>query len=214
MNNAKFLPKNRRFGDENAKILQIAALPCPTAARCPLRFCVPPCYDNPMKKKPTTEATAALLAPCTRVLPEGFAIDLSLDLAAWDGLVRSHGARPLCRACAEWLCDAYRKAFDEPFLFSERCVAYELRWHLSAYRYAKGLSRGRPLASLPFSRARLDRSCHSVEIDANDVYRWTQRLIFFYFFGVRAAYRRTDRDPYALRLWGRLRRVPLCRKSK
>lgn len=166
-----------------------------------------------MKKEPTTEAIEALLAPCTRVLPEGFAVDLFLGLAAWDELVRAHGGQRLCRACAVWLCDAYQKAFGEPFLFSERCVAYELWWHLSAYRYAKGLSRVRPFAALPFSRARLDRSCHSVEIDTNDVYRWTQRLIFRYFFGVRAVYRGTDRDPYALPLGKGLCRVPLYRRK-
>ncbi len=171
-------------------------------------------YDGSMKNEPTTQTVTALLTPCTKVLPEGFAIDLSCDLAAWDELVRSLGGRRLCRAAAAWLTEAYQKTFGEPFLFTERCIAYELWWHLSAYRWTQGLSRVRPLAALPFPKKRLERACRSVEIDTNDIYRWSQRLIFRYFWGVRPVYRRTARDPYALPLGGRLRRVPLSRRPR
>lgn len=171
-------------------------------------------YHKRMKPPETSayDALQALLLPNVRVLPEGFALDLTTDPAAWSALLKTLGGRRACRAMAETLCHAYASAFGAAFLFSEGCVAYELRYHLNAYLWTQGLRHLRPLSTLPFSRARLVRSCGSVEIDTNDVYRWSQRLIFRYFFGIRRAYRRTERDPYAVSLGARRIRMPLYRK--
>jgi hypothetical protein len=154
----------------------------------------------------------ALLSSCVTILPEGFAVDLSLNPGLWNWFVRNVGGRSFCDAVAEWLCSAFRKQYGVSFLFSESCVSYEFRYHLYAYLWAKGLQRLRPLSTVLFSRDRLIRSCHSVEIDINDTYRWLQRIVFRYFFGVRKEYRRTAHDPYAAFIFGRTRRIPfLCK---
>ena len=62
-------------------------------------------------------------------------------------------------------------------------------------------------------RAHIERSCRSIEIDRTDAYRWSQRLLFRYFFGIRKGYRRTARDPYAKRFQNRYVRVPFCTRS-
>lgn len=157
-----------------------------------------------------TEARALLLG-CTKVLPEGFRIDLSLAPDRWDALSRALGSGTLSRICAETLESAYAESYHEPFLFSERCMAFEFRYHLNAYLWAKGYRRLRHVTTLILDRARIERNCYSIEIDCGDVYRWSQRLLFRYFFGIRKGYRRTARDPYAVRRGSMTLRVPLYR---
>ena len=166
-----------------------------------------------MKPLSEQEATtlSALLARCTAVLKEGFRIDLSKEPDAWAALSRAIGSKRLCRAAAEWLSDAYQRQFSEPFLFSVRCMTFELKYHLNAYLCVKGYRRVRHVTTLLFSKSTLERKCRSVEIDTNDVYRKSQRLAFRYFFGIQRAYRRTVRDPYAKELRGRYVRVPFYR---
>lgn len=154
----------------------------------------------------------ALLSSCAIVLPEGFAVDLSLNPGLWAFFVKQIGGESLCDAVAAWLCFAYRKQFGNAFLFSDPCVSREFRYHLYAYLWTQGLNRTRPLSSALFSREKLIRSCHSVEIDVNDAYRWAQRIAFRYFFGIRKEYIRTDHDPYSARVFGKLRRIPFLSK--
>lgn len=167
-----------------------------------------------MSSKTTIEKAEldALLSSCVTILPEGFAVDLSINPGLWNWFVRNTGGRPFCDAVAEWLCSTFRKQYGSPFLFSESCVSYEFRYHLYAYLWAKGLQRFRPLSTALFSREHLIRSCHSVEIDINDAYRWMQRIAFRYFFGVRKEYRRTAHDPYAALFFGKFLRIPFFRK--
>ena len=146
------------------------------------------------------------------LLPEGFQVDLSLNLGLWSYYVSSSGGKALCDAAATWLCSAFYEQFGEPFLFSNSCISREFRYHLYAYLWTQGLKRLRPLSTALFSRERLIRSCRSVEIDRNDAYRWTQRVIFRYFSGVRKEYKRTERDPYSIRVFGKLVRIPFVRK--
>lgn len=171
-------------------------------------------YDINMKPSPAPQAKAlaALLDPCVKVLPEGFRIDLSQNPGAWNDALRTYGGRMLCSAVAARLCADYRQAFQKPFLFSEHCISHELRYHLLAYLWTQKLCVYRPLSTLLLPRARLERACRSVEIDIGDVYRWSQRVIFRYFFGIRKELRRTDRDPYAVRFGKRLVRIPLVKK--
>ena len=150
----------------------------------------------------------ALLLGCTEVLREGFRIDLSEDPAAWNALSRAIGSKRLSRICAETLEQAYERTYREPFLFSARCMAFEFRYHLNAYLWAKGLRRLRHVTTLILTRKRIEDKCHSVEIDRTDVYRLSQRLLFRYFFGIRSGYRRTDCDPYAVLRGKTYRRIP------
>lgn len=161
--------------------------------------------------EPTENALPALLFRCTELKPEGFRIDLSAAPDAWAELTRTLGSGRLCARAAALLCEAYRARFSEAFLFSERCMTFELRYHLNAYLCVKGYRRIRHISTLLFKKASLERKCRSIEIDTNDVYRRSQRLAFRYFFGIRAVFRRTARDPYAKKIGGRFVRVPFYR---
>lgn len=169
----------------------------------------------PMKPSvnPTKTAQRTLLA-CTEVLPEGFRIDLSAAPEQWNALSRTLGSKALCRVCAETLEKAYEQQFREPFLFSARCMAFEFRYHLNAYLSVKGFRKLRHVTTLILKPNEIERTCHSIEIDRNDVYRLTQRLLFRYFFGIRKGYRRTARDPYAVERRGRFVRIPFFRLKR
>ena len=157
------------------------------------------------------ETLRTLLFRCTEILKEGFRVDLSADRDGWAALSRALGSKRLCGCVAGLLCDAYRTEFSEAFLFSERCVAFEFRYHLNAYLWTKGCRKTRHVSTLLLNRAALERKCRSVEIDTNDVYRRSQRIAFRYFCGIRKEYRKTARDPYAKQCGGRYLRIPFCR---
>ncbi len=152
-----------------------------------------------------------LLFRCTEVLTEGFRIVLADEPEEWARLTRALGAKRLCAFVAGTLSDAYRAAFSQEFLFSERCMTFEFRYHLNAYLWARGLKRVRHVTTLLFRRDLIDRKCRSVEIDKTDVYRVAQRLAFRYFFGIRSAYKKTAADPYAKSVSGRYIRIPFYR---
>lgn len=152
-----------------------------------------------------------LLFRCTEVKREGFCVDLSEDPDGWAALSREIGAKRLCAFAAEALSEAYAERFREAYLFSERCMTFELKYHLNAYLCVKGFRRVRHVSTLLFSRAVLDRKCRSIEIDTGDVYRFSQRLAFRYFFGIREPYRKTCRDPYARQVGSRWIRIPFYR---
>ena len=166
-----------------------------------------------MKPLTAKEAKTAkkLLLRCTEVLPEGFRVDLSERTEEWAKLSRALGSKRLCAFAAATLSERFRKQFGEPFLFSTPCLAFEFRYHLNAYLWVKGMRRLRHVTTLLFTPARIERTCRSIEIDRNDVYRLTQRLMFRYFFGIRKDYRRTARDPYAIERRGRYVRMPFYR---
>ena len=152
-----------------------------------------------------------LLRDCTEILPEGFRIDLSEDPARWDAVSRAIGTKRLCAWVSSALSDAYEARYGTPFLFSERCMTFELKYHLNAYLCVKGLRRVRHVSTLPIPKRLLERGCRSVELDATDAYRLSQRLAFRYFFGIRRTLRRTDRDPYAKQIGKTYFRIPLYR---
>ncbi len=152
-----------------------------------------------------------LLLRCTEVLREGFRVDLSEQTDEWAALSAHLGSNRLCAFCAEALSLAYRKRFGEPFLFSERCMTFELKYHLNAYLCVKGYRRLRHVSTLLFRKPTIERKCRTVEIDTDDVYRRSQRLAFRYFFGIRKVYRQTARDPYAKKLGSRCFRIPFYR---
>ena len=153
----------------------------------------------------------ALLDRCAEVKAEGFRVDLSQEPDAWARLCRTLGAGRLCKATAQWLSDAYAARFSEAFLFSVRCMTFELRYHLDAYLCVLGYRHVRHVSTLLFRKETLEKKCRSIEIDTGDVYRRGQRLAFRYFFGIDRAYKRTARDPYAANVRGRYVRIPFYR---
>lgn len=165
-------------------------------------------------RKAEQRRVKALLLRSTEVLPEGFRIDLKSEVNEWSALSRALGSARLCALCAEALEQAYEQTFSEPFLFSAPCMAYELRYHLNAYLWTQKLRRTRPVSTLILKRNKIAQKCYSVEIDRTDVYRWSQRLLFRYFFGIRKGWLRSPRDPYAVERHGHWLRVPFGRPHK
>ena len=139
----------------------------------------------------------ALLDASTDWLPEGFSVRLEPDFRAWDACFRGLGLRQACARMAQRLCAGYRARFGRDFLFSDDCVAYELRYHIAAYMAARGL-RGyrRHVTTLLFTRARLIARCREIDISTQDAASLRQRLIFGYRRGVRACFRGTQADPF------------------
>jgi hypothetical protein len=166
-------------------------------------------YDIDMNEPTLSETIRDLLLPSTDVKAEGFRILLSDAPQRWQSAVQTFGSRAVSDACAAELNALYRKAFSKPFLFSDRCLSFELHYHLNAYLWTIGRGKRRHITTFVIPRKRLERACRSIEIDTTDVYYAPQRLMFRYFFGIRAEYLRTVQDPYAIRLWGRFLRIPL-----
>ena len=154
-----------------------------------------------------------ILSECTTVMPYGFQIVLSKNTSAWQNAVKTYGSRSLCDAAAEWLSETYQNEYGKAFLFSEACLSFELHYHLNAYLYTQGLRHLRHITTLAIPKNLLERACRSVEIDTGDVWKWSQRLMFRYFFGIRQELKRTERDPYCKKLFGSVRRIPFLFKT-
>jgi len=132
----------------------------------------------------------------TDVLEEGFSIHLDADNQAWDGVIRAVGRKTAYRSMAECLAKMYREQFGQEFLFTERCMAFEIQYHADAYLAVTVGGYPRHISTLLFSRAALISHCSSIEISKKDVKSLRQRLMFRYRFGIRPCYRHTDADPF------------------
>ena len=107
--------------------------------------------------EPEPETVRAMLLRCAKTLPEGFCVDLSADPQGWAAASRAIGSKRLCRGVADLLCGAYEAQYGEPFLFSERCMTFELKYHLNAYLSVKGLRRLRHVTTLLFPKRTVER---------------------------------------------------------
>lgn len=98
---------------------------------------------------------------------------------------------------SDQLCERYRQLYGREFLFTNRCVAYEIEYHVDGFMYARGF-RGyrRNITTLLFSRKDLIAHCRTIDISADDVNSWRQKTMFGYRAGVREIYRNTDKDPF------------------
>ena len=137
-----------------------------------------------------------LLRRYAAVQEDGFAIDLSSAPGRWDRCLKRLGSRVACEQMAAELCRAYQARFGAPFLLTEACVAWEIRYHADAYLAAAGYKGYRRHAStLLFSKETLVRHCGEVNISLGDLTDLKQRLMFRYRQGIRACYRHTEKDP-------------------
>lgn len=153
-------------------------------------------------------ALCALLDRDTRFFPEGFSVDLTRAPADWDRCLSGLGLRQAYRIMSAHLCRRYREQFGKDFLFGEGCVAYELRYHVNAYLWARGFPGYlRHVSTWLFSREDLIGHCREVDISVEDVASLRQRLMFRYRDGVRGCYRGTEADPF-------LRKGPFSRLTK
>jgi len=146
---------------------------------------------------PSAAGLCALLDSCTDMSPTGFSVRVALRTDEWDACLRTLGIRRACALMAVRLCERYHAVYGREFLFSERCVAYELKYHLDAYLWARGY-RGyyRNITTWLFSRKKLILHCKETDISTRDIDNKKQRIMFGYKKGVREACKNTPRDPF------------------
>lgn len=149
------------------------------------------------KTKTALEELLLLMQAHTRYVPAGFSIDLGHDTENWDRAIRAIGVSNACREMAVYACDGYEQYAGHPFLFSDECVAYEIKYHLDAFMVVRGFSGyRRNMAALVLPRALINSRCREIDISANDARDLKQRFIFHYKKGIRSCYKNTDADPF------------------
>ena len=133
----------------------------------------------------------------TRIMEDGFCIDLSRETATWDALLKAVGIKAGYRLLAEHLCRRYREKFGREFLFSDSCVAYEIEYHTDAYMCAVGYHGYiRNVTSWLFTKRQLISHCEKIDICTKDTADFRQRNMFRYKAGIRKCYRGTEHDPF------------------
>ena len=148
----------------------------------------------------------ALMSDSVSVDEKGFAIVLDEQPERWDGLLKRLGLRVGYRLMADRLAEEYEKHFGRHYLFTEKCMAYEIEYHADAYFWAAGYKGyRRNVTSLLFDRNELISHCRVIDISTDDVVIRRQRLMFRYRKGVRPEYRNTPLDPFDRSAW--LKRV-------
>ena len=132
-----------------------------------------------------------------RMNVNGFSVDLRRDTKRWDRAIRALGPARAYRFMSDTLCKSYRRRYGKDFLFSERCVAFEIAYHANAYFWTQGFGGyARHLTTLLFDRKSLSRHCGVVDVFSYDTKDLKQRLMFGYARGVRRRYRNTAEDPF------------------
>ena len=126
----------------------------------------------------------------------GFAIRLDQAQKEWDAAIRAAGRKEAYRRMAEWLCRAYQERFGREYLFTEKCVAFEIQFHADAYFSVTVGGYPRHVGTLPFSGEALISHCRVIDISTEDVKSLKQRLMFGYRRGIRKCWRGTPRDPF------------------
>ena len=128
---------------------------------------------------------------------KGFAIDLAAAPQAWDECLKALGAKRGYAAMARTLNLRYREAEGRDYLFTDRCLAFEIAYHANAFFHAVGIpGYRRHVTTLRFSREALIEHCKVVDISTDDISVPRQRIMFRYRKSVRPAYRGTDADPF------------------
>ncbi len=138
-----------------------------------------------------------LLERYTTMTEKGFRIDIASAADRWDAWGKALGLRAAYREMAARLCRRYRERYGKEFLFSERCVAEEIAYHMNAFMRVKGYpGYHRHLSTLAFSKDYLIEHCKEIDISTDDVASWKQRTMFRYRQGIREVYRGTRDDPF------------------
>ena len=148
--------------------------------------------------KQAVETIHRLMYSHTKYVPAGFSIDLGHDTEDWHQAFMTVGVREACRHMAEHACSGYERYSGKPFLFSEACVAYEIKYHLDAFMVIQGYGGyHRNMAAMLLPKTLSRSRGREIDISANDARDFKQRYIFHYKKGIRACYRNTPTDPFA-----------------
>ena len=132
----------------------------------------------------------------TEIREDGFSVNLERERTQWDAAIRAAGRRRAYRSMAECICRLYGEKYGREFLFTEKCVAFEIQFHADAYFAVTVGGYPRHIATLPFSRNALISHCRVIDISVDDVKDLKQRCLFRYRRGVRPSLRGTERDPF------------------
>ncbi len=162
--------------------------------------------------RPEREELVRLVARHAELFEKGFALDLREETERWYHAIRALGAKEAYGLIGDVLCELYALQYGKEFLFTSRCLAFEIAYHANAYFWTQGL-RGLPrhVTTLLFSRVELARHCEVVDISTDDAAERRQRLMFGYARGVRPRYRNTPEDPFDRS--SLLKRITGCRKK-
>ena len=133
----------------------------------------------------------------TVIREDGFSVNLETAVHEWDAAIRAAGRRRAYREMAGILNRLYGERYGRPFLFSDRCMAFEIQFHADAYLAVTVGGYPRHVSTLLFSREALLLHCREIDISEEDVKSLRQRLMFGYRRGVRPCYRGTERDPFS-----------------
>ena len=139
----------------------------------------------------------ALIDKYTEIRKDGFAIHIEDEPVEWDHTIKVIGIREAYRKMAKYICDAYEKKFGEPYLLNEKCIAYEIEFHVDAFMTMQKL-RGysRHVGTLLYTKSQLLKHCGVIDISTKDLSVLKQRVMFRYRKGIRDIYKGTERDPF------------------
>lgn len=132
----------------------------------------------------------------TEIREDGFSVNLERARGDWSTAIHAAGRRNAYRRMAECLSRLYQECYGREFLFTEKCMAFEIQFHADAYFSVTEGGYPRHIATLPFSREALISHCREIDISEEDVKSLRQRLMFGYRRGVRKTLRGTERDPF------------------
>ena len=139
----------------------------------------------------------ALADKYTEFTDEGFSINIKDETEKWNFFLKKGGIKAGYKALAKHICERYKEKYGKEFLFSDKCVAYEIEYHVDAYMCAMGYSGYiRNITSFLFTKDQLKSHCEVVDIYTYDWNNFRQKTMFRYRAGIRKCYRGTDADPY------------------
>ena len=167
------------------------------------------CRNNPVVRKDSKGTTDEdvteeekkilydLLDAYATISENGFTIDLETVSDEWNECFIAIGIDEAYSLMADYLCAKYEEVYDKEFLFTNECVANEIKYHADAYMWALGSSGyKRPFSTRIFSKKYISKHCNIINISTQDVNVVKQRVIFKYKSGIRDIYMYTEEDPY------------------
>lgn len=138
-----------------------------------------------------------LIEKHTRFYPSGFSISIEDETERWDHCLKQLGIHHGYDYMAEVVCNLYKNKYGKEFLFSNKCVSYEIEYHTDGYMYVMGYKGYiRNVTSYLFSKEELIEHCRVIDISTRDINNFRQRTMFNYKGGIRECYKNTAENPF------------------
>ena len=150
-----------------------------------------------MSKQSFETELKRLVKEHTCFYPSGFSISIEEETERWDICLKELGIHHGYDLMADYVCDLYKEKYGEDFLFTNKCVSYEIEYHTDGYMCMMGYKGYiRNITSFLFNKKKLIEHCRVIDISTKDVRNFRQRTMFNYKKGVRPQYRNTPKDPF------------------